>query len=378
MAININVENYNSNTYYTGENFSGATDFNFTNPADSTSYVIFQTISIDGKYTSVSPKNFLGTITNSTVVNTVVSPYVLAIVLPPGTSTFTFTPDTAVTGTTYNFRVLRRGAFQPNPPPSPTPSVDPDAEAFLTAAAITDATITSAVDTLVTDLKTANIWTKMKAIYPMVGGSATTHKWNLKDPLDTDAAFRLSFVGGWTHSSTGALPNGTNGYANTFLNANTGLQQFSHHHAFYHNTNNSGIGLRSMGGAQTSASVNFRTTIESNGTTLTFRDLGIINSETGLTATTLKGFRASSRTANNNIFIVKADGTSTTSTTSTAANALPALTCYVGAHNASGTAGNYAIMSIAFHSIGDGLSAAEGLSLRNAVETFQTTLGRQV
>jgi hypothetical protein len=230
MAININVENYNSNTYYTGENFSGATDFNFTNPADSTSYVIFQTISIDGKYTSVSPKNFLGTITNSTVVDTVVSPYVLAIVLPPGTSTFTFTPDTAVTGTTYNFRVSRRGAFQPNPPPPPTPPIDPDAEAFLTAAAITDATITSAVNTLVTDLKTANIWTKMHAIYPFVGGTATTHKWNLKNPLDTDAAFRLSFVGGWTHSSTGALPNGTNGYADTFFNTDdttsTGLQSF--------------------------------------------------------------------------------------------------------------------------------------------------------
>ena len=256
--------------------------------------------------------------------------------------------------------------------------LDADANAFLTAAVITNTTQVNAVNQLTVDLKNASIWTKMKAVHPFVGGTATTHKWNLKDPQDTNAAYRLTFTGGWTHSSTGALPNGTNGYSDTFLNANTILQQFSHHHAFYHNTDNSGTGNRSMGGAQTSASVNFRTTIETAGTSLTFRDLGISNGETGLTASTLKGFRASSRTANNNIFIVKADGTSTTSTTTTATNALPAVTCYIGAHNTSGAAANYAIMSIAFHSIGDGLSTAEGLSLRNAVQTFQTTLGRNV
>ena len=257
-------------------------------------------------------------------------------------------------------------------------SYDPDAQAFFTASGLTGATNLTAINQLVVDLKGYGIWTKMKAIYPMIGGTASLHKWNLKDPQDTNAAYRLTFTGGWTHSSTGALPNGTNGYADTFLNANTILQQFSHHHAFYHNTDNSGTGNRSMGGAQTSASVNFRTTIETTGTSLTYRDLGITNAESGLTASTLKGFRASSRTANNNMFIVKADGTSTTSTTNTTTNALPAITCYIGAHNNSGAAANYAIMSIAFHSIGDGLSTAEGLSLRNAVQTFETTLGRNV
>jgi len=69
--------------------------------------------------------------------------------------------------------------------------LDPDALAFLTAAGITDATITAAIDTLVLDLKGYGIWTKMKAIYPFVGGTATTHKYNLKDPVD--AMQRLEF-----------------------------------------------------------------------------------------------------------------------------------------------------------------------------------------
>ena len=168
--------------------------------------------------------------------------------------------------------------------PTPPPALDPDAVAFLSAAGITDPTIESAVNTLVVDLKGYSIWTKMQAIYPFVGGTATTHKWNLINPLDTNAAFRLVFNGGWIHSINGALPNGTNGYANTFLNASSNLGQFNHHHSFYHNTDNVGTALRSWGGTQASGSSQFRTTIESSSTIISFRDLGIPNSDNGYTA----------------------------------------------------------------------------------------------
>jgi hypothetical protein len=75
----------------------------------------------------------------------------------------------------------------------------------------------NAVNQLVLDLKAASIWTKMKAIYPFVGGTASLHKWNLKDPRDLDAAFRLTFFGGWTHTTNGAQGNGTNSYADSFF-----------------------------------------------------------------------------------------------------------------------------------------------------------------
>ena len=43
-------------------------------------------------------------------------------------------------------------------------SVDSDAQAFLTATGITDATISSAINTLVVDLKGLNLWSKFYAI----------------------------------------------------------------------------------------------------------------------------------------------------------------------------------------------------------------------
>ena len=116
-------------------------------------------------------------------------------------------------------------------------ALDPAASAFISAAGITDATQISAINNLVVGMKSDGIWTKMKAIYPFVGGTATAHKWNLKDPRDLDAAFRLVFNGGWTHSSTGATPNGTNGYADTKFNANTNLTNGNFHLSFYSRTN---------------------------------------------------------------------------------------------------------------------------------------------
>lgn len=255
---------------------------------------------------------------------------------------------------------------------------DPDAQAFLTAATITDPTEISAVNQLVLDLKAANIWTKMKAVYPFVGGTATTHKWNLINPVDSDAAFRLTFNGGWTHSSDGALPNGTNAYANTYLFALTELQQFNHHHSFYHNTDNIGTGLRQFGGVRAGTNTDFRTAIENSGTAITFRSLGGATGDVGYTASTIKGFRASSRIANNDMFQIKQDGTTTTPFTTPTITALPNYPCFLAAFDSGGVPQAYGAMQVAFHSIGDGLTASEGLDLRNAVQTFQTTLGRAV
>jgi hypothetical protein len=51
---------------------------------------------------------------------------------------------------------------------SATASFDPDYQAFITATGITEPTQSAALETLVSDLKSYGLWSKMKAIYPMV------------------------------------------------------------------------------------------------------------------------------------------------------------------------------------------------------------------
>jgi hypothetical protein len=106
----------------------------------------------------------------------------------------------------------------------------------LTAQEITGRELWTAFDAHIVSLKNAvgltlgvnNLSTVFDIIYPIIGGTSTQHKYNAVNPLDTDAAHRLTFAGGWTHSETGITPNGTNGYANTYWNstAKAGTSRF--------------------------------------------------------------------------------------------------------------------------------------------------------
>lgn len=94
---------------------------------------------------------------------------------------------------------------------------DPDAQLFITATGITGSDAT-AINTLVLDLKAYSIWSKLDVIYPFVGGTATTNKYNLKNPLDTNGANRINFQGVWSFTSTGSQPTTNATYGDTFLN----------------------------------------------------------------------------------------------------------------------------------------------------------------
>jgi len=249
-------------------------------------------------------------------------------------------------------------------------AIDADAQAFITAAAITDSTQQSAINTLVTNLKTYNIWTKMKALYPFVGGSATSHKFNLKDPRDLDAAYRLVFNGGWTHSSTGALPNGTNGYADTKFIPSFTLSTASAHFSKYNRTNDS-TGSKTDGTAHNTFSSFFQHNYTSANMVI-----GVLASVVSYTPTDTRGFFISTRTSN---VVVKAfrNNSQLGITNTNFSDALPNQDFYIGARN-SGVPSDYNNYESAFASIGDGLSDAEVSNLYTEVQLFNTTLNRQV
>ena len=249
-------------------------------------------------------------------------------------------------------------------------SFDADALAFMIAASITDNTQKTAVNTLVTDLKTANVWTKMKAIYPFVGGSASSHKWNLKDPRDLDAAYRLVFNGGWVHSSTGALPNGTTGYADTKLKPNDMAQNSAHMSTYLRTYNESGIDMGSNTINRFLISANIGAGV---------RPLGLLNvvpfAVTGPNLDT-KAFLLASRTdsTTNKLF-----RNSSLIYNETAASSTPDVyNIYLGAVNVNNGGSQYSYREQAFASIGDGLTDAEASNFYTAVQNYNTTLNRQV
>lgn len=265
----------------------------------------------------------------------------------------------------YGNSVFLRRSFGPGIPP-----VDPDAQAFITAAAITDPTQQAAINTLVVDLKGYSIWTKMKALYPFCGSTATQHKWNLKDPRDLDAAFRLVFAGDVIHSSNGALFNSVtaNGFADTKLASSGTLAQNSTHFSAYSRTNNTSGGyIMANGSAGASGECRMFTRWFDNNCysgVNTFGQVATANSDS-------RGYFIANRISGTQHSVVIRGTKIDFNTNSSGLKTDTFRIC--SALNVS-----YDNKQIAFSSIGDGLTATELSNLNTAVIAFQTTLGRQV
>lgn len=249
--------------------------------------------------------------------------------------------------------------------------IDSDATAFLTATGITDATITSAINKLVVELKYNSIWSKMKAIYPFVGGTASTHKFNLKDPRDLNVAFRLTFHGGWTFAFNGVTPNGINAYASTHLIENGFMNVNSNGLGIYLGTNNTplssdpvniGAYTDSLRASTIVAESNFFARMNSNFVNVTNPNRIGFYSVQKISPTVTRYYKNGVELANFN-----------------SGGALPTNPIYIG--NTSfvvdipyGT--GYSNNRFQFAFVSDGLDGTENANLQTIVQQFQTSLSR--
>jgi hypothetical protein len=255
-------------------------------------------------------------------------------------------------------------------------SYNPDYLLVKNAIESTGVTLTStqntAGNTLVNQLQSYNLWTKLKAIYGILGGTAGAHKWNWKNPLDTNAAYRLTFSTGWTHSSTGMTPNGTSAYANTNLTPSTSLSQNSLHHSFYSRTNSDNTGA-DMGCNYTSGNTSLITMSLRNSNTFYSR-LNDDTTQLSYSNTNSQGFYINTRTTSTGYSSFK-NNVKNSITVNSSGNQTNVF--YLGAVAVLGN--NYwSNRQCAFASIGDGLTDTEAANFYTAVQNYNTTLGRQV
>ena len=247
------------------------------------------------------------------------------------------------------------------------PGIDADAKAFfdrVTAAGGTlSATERTAINKLVLDMKSANVWNSMRAVYPMVGASAAACAQNLKS-----SSFTGTFNGGWTFTSGGVTPNGTNTFMDTALNQQTNLTNTDLHCSHYFNAGTFSGGSGEIG-------------INTSNTFLLVRTNSIFfnqcDSDFTVYNNTSFGFATASRTSN---ILRKGyfNGNLVRTTNGGVINATANLNYFIGAINTAGVATNFSTLRCALASIGTGLSDAQAASFYTSVQAFQTTLSRQV
>lgn len=259
------------------------------------------------------------------------------------------------------------------------PPFDIDAQRFIYATGITNFTQKRAINYLVRGLKQNNLWTKMSAVYPMVGGTAWTCKWNLINPRDSDLAFRLSFVANPTISFQGVAWNGSTQYANTFVIPSTNLVQDSCHVSFYSRTN---VGEATFTMATTDGTNNRYTYLQLRSVTNLFQiDMnGLSSANTAIANSDSRGFFINSR-INSTQIIGTINGVSTTAANSSAG--LSTTSILMAARNTGTTPGSvlaagFSTQQCAFASIGSGLTTTDCFNFNSIVYQFQVILGRNV
>ena len=222
----------------------------------------------------------------------------------------------------------------------------------------------------------------LSAYQPQLGSAqaaiSSQFKYNLVNPVDSDAAFRLVFNGGWTHSSNGATPNGTNGYADTKLNQAGNLTPSNNHISFYSRTDfNGSTGFSPMDcGITNNTSYSFQI-ISPRSTNLALYENG--SQTMSVANTNSQGLFLGSSTNSTSAKLYK-NGSSIASSTTSQARTMFNNNIYLGAANVStsNSAVYFSPRQLAFSTIGDGLLDAEAAALYSRVQNFQTQLSRQV
>jgi len=253
-------------------------------------------------------------------------------------------------------------------------------QSFINATGITNTTQQAALQTLVNDLNSSGVWSQLLAIYPFVGGTSSSHKYNLLDPRDADSAYRLAFTGAWTHASTGATP--STAWGETFLNANT---------VFSSNTYSLGVYLRTNPASAETYRIDigcadqvsplddrfFSHIVSGDGSSyFDFRNRLTVANTTYGDAT---GFHVVSRESTSSLKVFNDGSLKATNTSSTNSYPIPNRTVWLGASNNSDTGNRkYSNREIAFAFLGNALTESQVSDLSTAVGNFQVTLGRNV
>jgi len=246
--------------------------------------------------------------------------------------------------------------------------LDNDAYNFLNATNLLEnSLISNTIDTLVSNLKENNIWNKLYAMYPLVGGTSNTCQYNL---INT-SSYQLAFSGSWNFNNNGISGSGTNNYAATgFRPLTASFDNFNKNNSFGVYVESNIAGGYDMGLQGDGATDLYLISRYSNNMSYFYYTSSLTSSNTdsrGFYIGTISG------SATNNQVLYK-NGTALNSKNGSGGNINQPIV--FGAANPSAIEATSRLYGLTF--IGKGLSSTDASNLYTSVQQFATSLGRNV
>ena len=263
------------------------------------------------------------------------------------------------------------------------PAFDADAAAYLSAVISAggslDATISGATDTLFTSLKSAGIYSKLLAFYPMIGATQYSTALNGKR---TNSQFDIDWVDGsdLTYDYSGVTGGRSNSITtrggNTHIIPNNDLTIGSRHMALYVNNTITNVGGYEMGGGDgndNATIVNFYT----NGMYFSY------GAHNNIASSDVNGFYYSQVSGSSSPYNIQGfrNGVQKVNSTTidSGGNRYLSLLCDNRQNPPAFDAGSEAsARRMAWASYGDDLTASQITSFETIINDFQTTLGRNI
>jgi hypothetical protein len=217
-------------------------------------------------------------------------------------------------------------------------------------------------------------------MYLYFGGDADKAKINLINPQDNDAAFRVTWNGGWIFNDEGRISNGTNTFGNTHFDASNELSANDGAYFIYTRDPTVGGTTSVMWGASEPSAKNNTLVLLATGDISSYSIAGNNKVLSGAPVVNPTGFNCITKdTASGNTKWYTNDG-SLFNTNTNSQNGHPNLNEFIGAFNNNGTPANYVKNGVRVGIEGrlDGLTQPQVVALRNAVVNLMTALGWNV
>jgi hypothetical protein len=238
-------------------------------------------------------------------------------------------------------------------------------------------TISGATRTFFQQIMSNNLWNKLYAMYPYVGGVAAAHA------VDARASYNLTFNGGFTHNSLGAKGNGTNGYANGGMNGNSVFGTNPASLGVYCSLQGTNNRIYDMGLEAAGTELNDMLTLAAKrasgvGNNTLFDHGDFPNGRASTTSqTSASGMTIGSSTGTTRRDVYR-NGTSVANQTNTQALQVASKDFIIFAMNSNIGVQYYSDNTQAFAFMGSGMTASEVSTFTTIINNYQTSLGRNV